>query len=229
MELIKFLGKLLISKYKNNGTISNVCHQFHFEKDLRKDRENHLDKEERLNTEIDKNRCYDYFNRGKTARHCNKTCSISPWMKTLDPPKVVMNIDSPSNQKTTKVINYIWKSASPGPIDQFSLIIVKNCHITRIILTRIIASFWKNKYFQTKWKNGYTILSNRSDLRSDPVKFKYITLQTAMSKLFTAVIKNRTYTSRHKGGFGQTPLGRLNIPNPEPNVWAMLRTNKKNW
>ena len=80
-------------------------------------------------------------------------------MKTLDPPKKEMNIDPPMYQVITKVINYMHSSASPSPIDEISIIILKNCPITRTMLTKIIAYCWEHQYFPTKWKNGITVLA----------------------------------------------------------------------
>ena len=56
-------------------------------------------------------------------------------MKTLDRPKKEVSIDPLMYQEITKVINYMRSSASPSPIDQISIIMLKNCPITRTMLT----------------------------------------------------------------------------------------------
>ena len=45
-ELVRFLSKLLRSKYKNNGIIPDVCHQSDFQKDFWKYYESNLDKKD---------------------------------------------------------------------------------------------------------------------------------------------------------------------------------------
>ena len=77
-ELIRFLSKLLRSKYKNNGIIPNVCHQSDFEKDFCKYCESNLDKKERPDPEFDEQSCYNYFKIKNKARNRNKLFCISP-------------------------------------------------------------------------------------------------------------------------------------------------------
>ena len=59
-------------------------------------------------------------------------------MKILDPPKEEMYIDLPTYQEITKVINYVRSTAPPSPLDQIIIIILKNCPITRTMLTNDI-------------------------------------------------------------------------------------------
>ena len=72
-------------------------------------------------------------------------------METLDPPKKEMNINLATYQEITKVVNYMRSSASSSPIDQTSIIILKNCPIVRTMLTKIIVYCWEHQYFPTKW------------------------------------------------------------------------------
>ena len=66
------------------------------------------------------------------SRNCNKAFPITPWTKTLDPPKENMNIDPPYYPEITKVINYMRSSPSPSPINQMRIIILKSYLLTRL-------------------------------------------------------------------------------------------------
>ena len=55
-----------------------------------------------------------------------------------------MNTDRLTYQEITKVINFMRSGASPNPIDQISVIILKSCPITRTMLTKTIAYCWKH-------------------------------------------------------------------------------------
>ena len=61
------------------------------------------------------------------------------------------------------------------------------------MLAKIIGYCWEQQYFPTKWKNGVTALAYKGDSASDPGNFRPITLQPVISKIFTAIIKNRIY------------------------------------
>ena len=75
---------------------------------------------------------------------------------------------------------------------------------------------WEHQYIPTKWKDGVTVLAYKSGSTSDPGNFRPITLQPVMSKIFTAIIKNRIYDyllqsnyiyHQHKMAFGQVFQG----------------------
>ena len=97
-------------------------------------------------------------------------------MKTPDPPKEEMNIDPRTYQEITKVIKYMSSSASSSPIDQISIIFLRNCLITRTLLTKIIAYSWEHQHFPKKWKNSVTVLAYKSAPTSDPGNFTPISL-----------------------------------------------------
>ena len=61
------------------------------------------------------------------------------------------------------------------------------------MLTKRIAHCWENQDFPTKWKNDVTVLAYKNASTSDPGNFRPIALQPVMSKIFTAIIKNRIY------------------------------------
>ena len=97
-------------------------------------------------------------------------------MKTLDRPKKEVNIAPLMYQETTKVINYMRSSTSPSPIDQISITMLKNCPITRTMLTKKITYCWEHQYFLTKWKSGVTVLAYKSGSTLDSGNFRLITL-----------------------------------------------------
>ena len=127
-------------------------------------------------------------------------------------------------------------SASPSPIDQISIITLKNCPITRTMLTKIIGYCWEHHYFPTKWKNSVTTLAYKGDSTSDPGNFRPITLQPVISKIFTTIIKNRIYDylpqnnfidQSTQKGFCQVFQKRLNTPNRSLISSTMQKVNKE--
>ena len=121
-ELMRFLSKRLRFKYKNNGIIPDVCHQSDSKKTFGNTTKviqiDEIQIEERHYPEFDKQSQYNYFKTKSKARNRNKLFYITPWMKTLDPPKEEINIDPPTYKEITKAINYLRSSASPSTIDQ---------------------------------------------------------------------------------------------------------------
>ena len=102
-----------------------------------------------------------------------------------------MSIDPSKYQEITKLINNTYSGVSPSPINQISILNLKNSPVTRTMLAKIIKYCWKHRYFPTKWKNSVTILAYENGSTSDPRIYRPITLQSVMNKIFTAIIKKQ--------------------------------------
>ena len=114
-------------------------------------------------------------------------------MEKLSDPVVPFNIEPPSYEEVTKVIRYMRSAASPCPVDQISVIVLKNCPIIRTSLWKIISHCWSAKFLPQVWKKGVTVLAYKKGDLDNPENFRPITLQPVMSKVFTSLIKDRIY------------------------------------
>ena len=83
-------------------------------------------------------------------------------------------------------------SASPCPLDQISVIALKNCPYLRTQLWRFISKACENELFPKTLRQGITILIHKKD--PNPGNFRPITLQPILSKIFASIIKNRIFT-----------------------------------
>ena len=85
-------------------------------------------------------------------------------------------------------------SASPCPLDQISVIALKNCPYLRTQLRRFISKALENALFPKIWRQGITVLIHKKDSYKNPGNFRPITLQPIPSKIFTSIIRNRIFT-----------------------------------
>ena len=85
-------------------------------------------------------------------------------------------------------------SVSPCPLDQISVIALKNCPYLRTQLWRFISKAWENALFPKTWRQGITILIHKKDSNKNPGNFRPLTLQLILSKIFTSVIRNCIFT-----------------------------------
>ena len=81
-------------------------------------------------------------------------------------------------------------SHSPCPLDQISVIALKNCPYLRPQTWRFIS----NALFPETYRQGITILIHKKDSNKNPGNFRPITLQPILSKIFTSIIRNRIFT-----------------------------------
>ena len=59
---------------------------------------------------------------------------------------------------------------------------------------RFISKAWENALFSKTWRQGITILIHKKDSNKNPSNFRPITLQPILSKICTAIIRNRIFT-----------------------------------
>jgi len=108
-------------------------------------------------------------------------------MPTLPPPNSPPVISPPTYQSVARAINRCKSSSSACPLDQLSVIILKNCPILRTLLHRLIVQCWSTKVVPSIWKRGVTILIYKKGDTADPANFRPITLQPVWYKIFASV------------------------------------------
>ena len=97
-------------------------------------------------------------------------------------------------------------SASPCPLDQISVIALKNCSYLRTQLWRFVSKVWENALFSKTWRQGITILLHKKDSGKNPGNFHSITLQSILSKIFTSIIRNCIFTFVLQNKYIETTL-----------------------
>ena len=119
-------------------------------------------------------------------------------MQKLDMPFIVFYLEAPTYKEITKTMFKMKSSASPCPLDQASIIVLKKCFHLRTYLWRIISASWNRGNFPIVWKWGITVLTYKKDSNKDPSNFRPITLQPVLSKVFTSTLRNRIYDFKNK-------------------------------
>ena len=94
----------------------------------------------------------------------------------------------------TKVIKNMKSSGSTCPFDQISALALRRCPVLRTTLHRIISHCWSHQKVSKCWKLDFTILIYKKDSPGNPGNFNPIPLEPICAKVFTSLIKNRTYT-----------------------------------
>ena len=113
-------------------------------------------------------------------------------------PFIVFYLQAPTYKEITKTMFKMKSSASPCPLDQASIIVLKKCFHLRTYLWRIISASWNRGNFPIVWKRGITVLAYKKDSNKDPSNFRPITLQPVLSKVFTSILRNRIYDFCYK-------------------------------
>ena len=95
---------------------------------------------------------------------------------------------APSHEERTKFIEKMKSSGSTCPFNKTSVLALKHCPILRTTLRGIISHCWSHR--KKCWKLGFTTLIYKKD---SPGNFNPIPLEPICAKLFTSLIRNRTY------------------------------------
>ena len=115
-------------------------------------------------------------------------------MKDMHHPSKAFNLETPTFKQVQKIMNKMKSSGSPCPLDHVSVLMLTKCAILRTQMWRKCCCCWTNKNFPDKWKNSTTILIHKKGLATDRSNFQPITLEPVLSKVMTALIRNRMYT-----------------------------------
>ena len=109
-------------------------------------------------------------------------------MKQLSQHESVFDLEKPSYQEITSIINNIKSNGSPCPFDHVSVIVLKRCPIMRTIMHKVISYCWSYKIFPNTWKNAFTILIYKKGSNTNPSNFRPITLQPVLAKIYSSLI-----------------------------------------
>ena len=139
-------------------------------------------------------------NKTVTMSEKNRSTEYSTfsWMQKLDIPSIGFHLEAPTYKEITKIIFKMKLSASPCPLDQVSIIVLKKCPYLRTYLWRIISALWTRGDFPTLWKRGITVLAYKNDSNKGPSNFRPLTQQPVLSKVFTSILRNRIYDFSYK-------------------------------
>ena len=93
------------------------------------------------------NKTYNYFEKTLSEKNRSREYSTPSWMPKLDIPSIGFHLEAPTYKEITKIIFKMTFSASPCPLDQVSIIVLKKCPYLRTYLWRIISASWTRGAF----------------------------------------------------------------------------------
>ena len=204
-RVIRYISKLIRSKYTKK-VFEERDHKSEIRKNFWKYCKETFEKpKDNTLPDFDEKTCRDYFRKSykKESKHIN---GFPTWMKMLDEPNELLNLDPPSYAEICKIVNKMKNSGSPCPHDHMSIIILKRCPYVRTILHRIISHCWTNQQFPEEWRDAFTILIYKRECNKNPANFRPITLQPVFAKVFSSLIRNRMYTFLVKNNYIETNL-----------------------
>ena len=122
-----------------------------------------------------------------------RTFNITDWVIKVPVPTSPCCTDPPTYQEVTRAVNRCKAKASPCPLDQISVIVLKRCPYLRTVLHKLIVACWESGTLPDCWKNGFSILIYKKGDVNDPSNFRPITLQPALCKVFASILRDRLY------------------------------------
>ena len=109
-----------------------------------------------------------------------KKFNIPDWMTKVPALTSPCCTDPPSYQEVTRAVNPSTAKASPCPLDQISITVLKRCPYLRTVLHKLIVAYWESGTLPDCWKNGFSILIYKKGDVNDSSYFRPITLQPAL-------------------------------------------------
>ncbi|ESN90110.1 hypothetical protein HELRODRAFT_182804 [Helobdella robusta] len=86
-------------------------------------------------------KCKQFFNNILNDQSCNKH-SLPNWIKTLPNPSIACDTNPPTFNEISSIIRKCNWRASPCPLDQMSVIVLKKCPILHTILHQLLRNFF---------------------------------------------------------------------------------------
>ncbi|ESN90811.1 hypothetical protein HELRODRAFT_182645 [Helobdella robusta] len=90
-------------------------------------------------------KCKQFFNNILNDQSCNKH-SLPNWIKTLPNPSIACDTNPPTYNEISSIIRKCKSRASPCPLDQMSVIVLKKCPIFRTILYQLLVECFQTFY-----------------------------------------------------------------------------------
>ena len=103
------------------------------------------------------NNCYTYFLSTLSQSNNLQSFNIPEWMPRLPVPTHSNCIPPPTYKQVASAINRCRPGSSACPLDQLSILILKNCPILRTLLHRYIRECWLLRRIPGCWKRGHLI------------------------------------------------------------------------
>ena len=191
---IRYISKLIRSKYaKKSLNITNCSDDDRITENFWGYCKDVFEKDDIVKPGFDKESCSSYFKKTLSRDKTKRKFDFPTWMKKLNEPSNVFDLEQPTYKEITGIINKLKSSGSPCPHDQMSIIILKRCPILRTVIHRIISHCWREQKFPSCWKNAFTILLYKKGSNMEPSNFRPITLQPVFAKIYSSLIRNRIY------------------------------------
>ena len=177
---IKFVSKLIRYKLKPKAVQSVdpnskvLAHQL--KSKFWKTCKNIFDFAEKILPAFNTSSCFEYFNKILNRVLRLRKFVMPDWIPSLPTPTHPCLTTPPTYAEVTRAINKSKSKASPCPLDQISVIVLKRCPILRTILHKLITECWnlgsiptrpsrvKTHYLQNRLsENSKDASSNRSN------------------------------------------------------------------
>jgi hypothetical protein len=149
--------------------------------------------------------CTTYFQNTLSCAS-KRVFKIPSWFIPIDPPTHAANITPPTYSEVARAINKARGGASPCPLDQISIIVLKRSPILRTVLHKLIVACWHSKCVPSVWRRGVTVLVYKKGDTADPANFRPITLQPALYKVFSSIYRNRVQAFMTANGYLNTNI-----------------------
>ena len=126
---LKFVSRLLRSKVDKKSVDISVAsdNDEEISKNFWKYAKNILTEGKNIIPTFTRDQCTTYFKRVLQCFNPSKSFMIPSWMPTLANPEIAFNMEPPTYNEISKIINKIKTSGSPCPLDQISVICFKRC------------------------------------------------------------------------------------------------------
>ena len=189
-EEIKFLSTFIRGKLKSKNSTPTAPTDKEFSFNFWKTCNDYFNRSLNIIPKFSLSDCTQYFRNTLSCKLKNDFATPG-WFVTIDRPTSAANVTPPSYNEVARAINKSRAGASPSPLDQISIIVLKRCPILRTILHKLIVDCWNRKYIPSVWRRGVTVLVYKKGDPSDPSNFRPITLQSTLYKIFSSIYRDR--------------------------------------
>jgi hypothetical protein len=137
--------------------------------------------------------CTNYFKKTLLQSTSGGRFEMPKWVPSLASPHIPFNDEPPTYRAVTNAINKCRSAASPCPLDQMPVLVMKKCPIVRTALHKLIVECWRQRNIPQCWKEAMSVLIYKKGDTADVANFRPITLQPIFYKVLSAVYRNRLY------------------------------------
>ena len=147
--------------------------------------------------------CNKYFLSLVSAKAPNRSFPMPSWIPSSAAPVHPFNLQPPSYQKITSVIQRMKASSSPSPLDRNSIICFKHCPYLRSVLLELIKNILSSGCIPSEWKKACIILIHKKGETNDPANFRPITLQSVGLKIFASCLRDSIFDFLKINGYDE--------------------------